>query len=90
MEVLIKVNYRWLSFDGRVLERFGGENLKSERIHIKMIDSIVLAPPDRHGYQELRLSFAGGGSMSFGDVKPDDIGEAQKLVAAVTGAMHPS
>ena len=85
MEILLKSSIpAWVSFDGRVLEVFF-ESSNNLRFHIRQITSIQLAPPDKHGKQELTFETTGSGKHSVGYVPPS---EAQELVAAVVQAIH--
>jgi hypothetical protein len=89
MEILIQTSDSLLSFDGRVLEAFNYASFHNWRFHIRQINSIALAPPDKHGKQMLSINTqVNGGFMFHKEVAPNQIGEAQKLVAAVMEALH--
>ena len=87
MEVLLKTRSYLLTFDGRVLEVFYDMGDKSWRYHVSLITSIQLGPPDKHGMQKLNFKTKEFGERTATEIAPDQVGQAQELVAAVQQAM---
>jgi len=87
---MIEFKSEWdiLSFDGRVIERFGPSG-RSEHFHIDFVESFELAS-NRKGSQFLRIKMKTSGGYRpepFTHLSPQEIPQAQALVAEVQRAM---
>jgi hypothetical protein len=78
---------RVISFDGRVLESFGGNQAGSERYHIAEVKAAELRV-DKKGRYSVFIPMKGRGYIGTEWLSaPEAIEQAQKLVAEVERAM---